>query len=99
MVGKLDWQPCKSEFKSHWVPHSFGLVPNLSKKLSKLRYIYIYIYIYIYTHTHTQNETDWQKILKKNKLLVMVIVVGNGHNNLSSKSLTRLIAFHIALIL
>ena len=24
------------EFKSHWVPYSFGLVPHLSKKLSKL---------------------------------------------------------------
>ena len=29
---------------------------------------------------------------------VMVIVAGNGHDDTSSNSLTRLIAFHIALI-
>ena len=27
-----------SEFNSHWVPHSSGLVPHLSKKLSKFYY-------------------------------------------------------------
>ena len=26
-----------SEFKSHWIPHSYGLVPRLSKKPSKLQ--------------------------------------------------------------
>ena len=36
VVSKLDKQTCKSEFESHWVPHSFGLVPHVSKKLSKL---------------------------------------------------------------
>ena len=36
MVSKLDWQTYTSEFESHWVPHSYGLVPHLSKKLSKL---------------------------------------------------------------
>ena len=36
MVSKLDLQTYTSEFKSHWVPHSYGLVPHLSKKLSKL---------------------------------------------------------------
>ena len=25
-----------SEFESHWVPHSYGLVSHLSKKYSKL---------------------------------------------------------------
>ena len=27
--------PYTSEFESHWVPLSYGLVPHLSKKLSK----------------------------------------------------------------
>ncbi len=36
MVCKFEEQTCKSEFESHWVPHSFGLVLHLSKKLSKL---------------------------------------------------------------
>ena len=36
MVSKLDWQGYTSEFKSHWVPHSYGHVPHLSKKLCRL---------------------------------------------------------------
>ena len=32
MVSKLDKQTFKSEFESHWVPYSYGLVPHLSKK-------------------------------------------------------------------
>ena len=32
-----------SEFESYWMPLLYGLVPNLSKKLSKLPH----------THTHT----------------------------------------------
>ena len=36
MVSKLDLQTYTSEFESHWVPHSYGFVPHLSKKLSKL---------------------------------------------------------------
>ena len=36
MVNKLDLQTCKNEFESHRVPHSYGLVPHLSKRLSKL---------------------------------------------------------------
>ena len=35
MVSKLDKQTYTSEFESHWVPLSYGLVPHLSKKLSK----------------------------------------------------------------
>ncbi len=35
-MSKLDWQTYKSVFESHWEPHSYGLVPHLSKKLSKL---------------------------------------------------------------
>ena len=37
MVSKLDKQTFTSEFKFHWVTHSFGLVPHPSKKLSKLQ--------------------------------------------------------------
>ena len=37
MVSKLDKQTCMSEFESHWVPLSYGLVPHLSKMLSKLQ--------------------------------------------------------------
>ena len=36
MVSKLDEQTFMSEFESHWVPHSYGLMQHLSKKLSKL---------------------------------------------------------------
>ena len=36
MVSKLDEQTYTSEFESHRVPLSYGLVPRLSKKLSKL---------------------------------------------------------------
>ena len=36
MVCNLDKQTYTSEFESHWVSHSYGLVPHLSKKLSKL---------------------------------------------------------------
>ena len=36
MVSMLDEQTYTSEFDSHWVPHSCGLVLHLSKKLSKL---------------------------------------------------------------
>ena len=36
MVSKLDQQTYTSEFESHWVPLSHGLVPHLSKKLNKL---------------------------------------------------------------
>ena len=35
-VSKLDLQTYTSEFKSHWAPHSFGLVPHRSKELCKL---------------------------------------------------------------
>ena len=35
-VSKLDEQTYTSEFESHWVPHSFGLVPHRSKELCKL---------------------------------------------------------------
>ena len=36
MVGKLDDQTYTSDFESHLVPNSYGLVTHLSKKLSKL---------------------------------------------------------------
>ena len=37
MVSKLDEQTYTSEFESQWVPLSYGLVPHLSKMLSKLQ--------------------------------------------------------------
>ena len=37
MVNKLDKQICSSDFKSYWLPHSFGLVPHLRNNLSKLQ--------------------------------------------------------------
>ena len=36
MVSKLDYQTFTNVFESHWVPHSYGLVSHLSKKLRKL---------------------------------------------------------------
>ena len=35
-MASLTNKTWKSEFESHWVPHLFGLVPHLSKTLSKL---------------------------------------------------------------
>ena len=35
-VSKLDYETHTCEFESHWVPHSFGLVPHQSKELRKL---------------------------------------------------------------
>ena len=34
--SKLDKQTYTSEFESHWVPHSFSLVPHRSKEVCKL---------------------------------------------------------------
>ena len=42
MVSK---QTFMSEFKSHWVPHSYHLVPYLSKKLRKLQLTLIFFII------------------------------------------------------
>ena len=36
MVSKLDYQTFLNEFVSHWVPHSYGFVPHLSKILWQL---------------------------------------------------------------
>ena len=36
MLSKLDMQIFMSEFKPHWVLHSYGIVPHLSKKQSEL---------------------------------------------------------------
>ena len=36
MVSKLDKQTYTSEFECHWVPLSYGPVPHVTKKLSKL---------------------------------------------------------------
>ena len=41
MVNKVDEQTLTSDFKSHWVPHLYGLVPHLSKRLNKLLQFYI----------------------------------------------------------
>ena len=45
MVSKLDLQTYTSEFESHWVPLSCGLVPHLSKKLSKFPHMQPYTYL------------------------------------------------------
>ena len=36
VVNKLDQKTYANVFESHWMPHSYSLVPHLSKKLSKL---------------------------------------------------------------
>ena len=33
---------CKSEFESHWVPHSIGLVPHRNKELRKLLFLFAF---------------------------------------------------------
>ena len=39
MINKLDYHAFTSEFECQWVLHSYGLVPHLDKKLSKLQVI------------------------------------------------------------
>ena len=34
MVSKLDYQTFMSEYKSHWVLHSYDLLPHVSKIFS-----------------------------------------------------------------
>ena len=41
MVAILIKQTFTSEFDSSWVPHSYGLVPHLRKKLSELLHLHI----------------------------------------------------------
>ena len=36
MINKLDKQTFTSEFESHWVSHSYGLVPHLSEMQTAL---------------------------------------------------------------
>ena len=36
MITKVDYQTFTSEFDSHWVAHSYGIVPHPSKQLSEL---------------------------------------------------------------
>ena len=40
MISELVWQTFTSEFDSHEVPLSYGLVPHLIKQLSKLIILY-----------------------------------------------------------
>ena len=69
---------------------------NYSVRLDT-RYIFIYIYIYIYIYfcacVNVYIKHFWGGVRG-----VMVIVVGNGHGDSSSKSWTTMIAFHIALM-
>ena len=50
MVRKFDWHSGKSEFESHWVTHSFGLVLQLSKTLK--------YYNRIYGKSKTESKTE-----------------------------------------
>ena len=38
MVSNLDYQTSTCEFDFHWFPHSYDLLPHLSKELSKLQH-------------------------------------------------------------
>ena len=46
MVNKIDKQTFTSEFDFHLVPHSYILVPHLSKKLSKLKLLEFVFIVY-----------------------------------------------------
>ena len=59
MVSKLDEQNCKNEFVSHWVPHSFGLVPRLSKTFSKLLYLCEQIFFFAYSLRVFHISVSW----------------------------------------
>ena len=48
-IASCEWYSLYTEILSHWVPISYGLVPHLSKKLSKFPYTEILSYIYIYS--------------------------------------------------
>ena len=55
MVIRLGVQTFSSEFESHWVLYSFGLVPHPNKKLSKLLQIHTYTHSGMHTYTITHN--------------------------------------------
>ena len=48
MIIELDKQT--SDFDSYWVPHSYSLVPHITKKLSKLQFIYLALLARIWGH-------------------------------------------------
>ena len=62
VVSKLDKQTCKSELESHCVPHSFGLEPHLSKKLSKLLYSIRWV-----IHQSNKRERERERERKKER--------------------------------
>ena len=45
MVSKLDEHSFTGEFESHWVSHSYGLVPYLSTKLIKLLQVIYHLFL------------------------------------------------------
>ena len=57
MVGKLDKKTYTNEFESHWVPHLYGLVPHLCKKLNKLR-----LETYLRAKKLVEHESDGETI-------------------------------------
>ena len=60
-VSKLEEQTCKSEFESHWVPHSFGLVLHLRKKLSRLLLSKMSNAVGV-KHLHNEDDIDNQNL-------------------------------------
>ena len=57
MVNKLDKQAFTSELESHWIAHSYSLVPRPSKKLYKLQLLHTHTH----THTYIYIYTRWLK--------------------------------------
>ena len=71
MVSKLDEQVFMSEFDSHWVPHSYGLVPHQSKKLSKTQQFCVWFFFYCVPHLHI----SWTPCLINSQTLKMIFQV------------------------
>ena len=53
-----------NKFESHWVPHSNGLVPHLSKKLSKLLLAQKYLNEYTLTERRQTFEIKFSCLLE-----------------------------------
>ena len=73
MVSKLDKQTYTSEFLSHWVPISYGLVPHLSKKLSKLSLRIIMNWFHRCQAYFTERRQDRVKVFLLSGLRILII--------------------------
>ena len=60
-----------SEFKSHWVPHSYGLVPHLSKKKKSLVNYHLGV---LAIEKGALNYSRQQQLFKFSKVIELILI-------------------------